>query len=337
MRPGPVLVIQTAFLGDVVLTTPLLARLAARFGPVDVVTTPAAAELIETHPAVRRVIRYDKRGADRGIGGFRRLAERLADARYAAAFLPHRSWRSAALAFAAHIPERTGFADSPAALLYTQRVSRSRSGHESDRLLALAGDRRIAARRPTVSLALTDADRAAASAWLAERRITAPFVAVAPGSIWGTKRWPGYAELVSRLERPVVVLGSTADGDLAAEVAGAAPGRAHSAAGGLSLRESAAIIERASLLVTNDSAPLHLATGVGTPVVAVFGPTTPSQGFGPLGSASRVVQEAGLWCRPCSPHGPATCPLGHHACMQSIAVDRVLSAVASVPAARAAR
>ncbi|HOX20136.1 MAG TPA: hypothetical protein PLI70_04330, partial [Gemmatimonadales bacterium] len=69
MRPGPVLVIQTAFLGDVVLTTPLLARLAARFGPVDVVTTPAAAELIETHPAVHQVIRYDKRGADRGIGG----------------------------------------------------------------------------------------------------------------------------------------------------------------------------------------------------------------------------------------------------------------------------
>ncbi len=142
MRPGPVLVIQTAFLGDVVLTTPLLARLAARFGPVDVVTTPAAAELIETHPAVHRVIRYDKRGADRGIGGFRRLAERLADTRYSAAFLPHRSWRSAALAFAAHIPDRTGFADSPAAMLYTRRVSRPRGGHESARLLALAGDDR---------------------------------------------------------------------------------------------------------------------------------------------------------------------------------------------------
>jgi heptosyltransferase-2 len=336
MRPGPVLVIQTAFLGDVVLTTPLLSRLAARFGPVDVVTTPAAAELVETHPAVRRGIRYDKRGADRGIGGFRRLAEQLADTRYAAAFLPHRSWRSAALAFAAHIPDRTGFDDSPAAILYTRRVSRPRSGHESARLLALADDRRIAGHPPKVSLVLTDADRAAANAWLAERRITTPFVAVAPGSIWGTKRWPGYAELVSRLDRPVVVLGSAADGELAAQVAGAAPGRAHSAAGALSLRESAALIERASLLVTNDSAPLHLATGVGTPVVAVFGPTTPSQGFGPLGGSGRVVQEAGLWCRPCSPHGPATCPLGHHACMQSITVDRVLGAVTAPQTLRAA-
>ena len=173
-------------------------------------------------------------------------------------------------------------------------------------------------------------------AWLAERRITTPFVAVAPGSIWGTKRWPGYTELVARLEKPVVVLGSAADGELAAQVAGAAAGRAHSAAGALSLRESAALIERASLLVTNDSAPLHLATGVGTPVVAVFGPTTPSQGFGPLGGAGRVVQTSGLWCRPCSPHGPATCPLGHHACMQSITVDQVLRAATALPTTAAA-
>ncbi len=75
-----------------------------------------------------------------------------------------------------------------------------------------------------MSLVLTDADRAAASAWLAERRVTTPFVAVAPGSIWGTKRWPGYAELVGALDKPVVVLGSDADGELAAQVAGAAPG-----------------------------------------------------------------------------------------------------------------
>src|SRR2546422_4293022 len=73
----PILVIQTAFLGDVVLTTPLLAALAAQHGPVDVVTTPAAAPLLETHPAVRRVIPYDKRGADRGFAGLLALARRL--------------------------------------------------------------------------------------------------------------------------------------------------------------------------------------------------------------------------------------------------------------------
>jgi heptosyltransferase-2 len=330
MRHSPVLVIQTAFLGDVVLTTPLLARLAAWFGPVDVVSTPAAAALIESHPAVRRTISYDKRGTDRGFGGFRRLADRLAEARYPRVYLPHRSWRSAALAFSAHIPERIGFDDSPAAFLYSERVSRPKGVHESARLLALAGHSRRQEQTPRVELVLTDADRAAAAAWLARRGIATGFVAVAPGSIWGTKRWPRYAELVTRLDRPVVVLGSEADAPLAAEVAAGAPGRAHSAAGTLSLRESAAIIERAALLVTNDSAPLHLATGVGTPVVAVFGPTAPSQGFGPLGNRTRVVQETGLWCRPCSPHGPEVCPFGHHACMQGIEVERVLEAAAAL-------
>lgn len=327
MRPGPVLVVQTAFLGDVVLTTPLLSRLAATHGPVDVVTTPAAAELVATHPAVHQVIPYDKRGADRGIGGFRRLSERLAAGRYAGAYLPHRSWRSAALAWSAHIPERIGFDDSPAAILYSVRVPRPRGGHESSRILALAGPAKPGAAAPAVALALTEADRAAAGAWLSARGISGAFVAVAPGSIWGTKRWPGYAELVQRIDGPIVVLGSEADAPLADQVAAAAPGRAHSAAGALTLRESAAMIEKATRLVTNDSAPLHLAMGVGTPVVAVFGPTAPSQGFGPIGPRSAVVEHRGLWCRPCSPHGPMTCPMGHHACMTSIGVGQVLAAV----------
>ena len=203
-----------------------------------------------------------------------------------------------------------GFGDSPAAILYTERVPRPRAGHESARLLALAGPARGSEAAPAVQLALTEADQAAASAWLKSHGISTPFVAVAPGSIWGTKRWPGYGELAARLDKPVVVLGSAADGPLAATVAAAAKGRGHSAAGQLSLRESAALIAQADLLVTNDSAPLHLATGVGTPVVAVFGPTTPAQGFGPLGRSSAVVEEHGLWCRPCSPHGPADLPLG---------------------------
>src|SRR5258705_526557 len=97
----PTLVIQTAFLGDVVLTTPLLSALAARNGPVDVVTTPIAAPLIETHPAVRQVIPYDKRGSDRGWKGVTALGRRLKAQHYDRAFLPHRSLRTAALALLA--------------------------------------------------------------------------------------------------------------------------------------------------------------------------------------------------------------------------------------------
>ena len=319
------LVIQTAFLGDVVLTTPLLSALATRDGPVDVVTTPAAAVLLEGHPAVARVIRYDKKGADAGLRGLRRLGRALRRTGYARAVLPHRSWRSAALALLAGVRERTGFADSPAAITYTTRVPRPAGGHEVERLLALAG---TADPAPPVALGLGPEDHAEADRWLAGRGLGPGFVALAPGSIWGTKRWPYYPELAAALAGPVVVVGGADDAGLAAEVAARAPGRVHSAAGALGLRASAALIARASVLVTNDSAPLHLATAVGTPVVALFGPTVPAQGFGPRGRADAALGRA-LACRPCSAHGPQVCPLGHHRCMRELPVEEVVRAAAA--------
>ena len=96
-RKAHVLVIQTAFLGDVVLTTGLLNQLAERFGPVDIVTTPAASELVFTHPAVRHTWLYDKRGADQGVAGLLRLAGSLRRNGYRSAYLPHRSFRSAVI------------------------------------------------------------------------------------------------------------------------------------------------------------------------------------------------------------------------------------------------
>jgi heptosyltransferase-2 len=321
-------VIQTAFLGDVILTTPLLTALAERHGPVDVVVTPEAAALLEGHPAVRRVIRYDKKGRDAGLAGFRRLAAELRRRAYGRAYLPHRSWRSAALALVARVPQRTGFADSPAAITYTTRVARARTGHEVERLLALAGAGD--GEPPAVSIALRAEDEAAAERWLAERGVPAGFTAIAPGSIWGTKRWPSYPALAASLEGPLVVVGGREDVELAGEIAAAAPGRAWSAAGALSLRESAALIRRARVLVTNDSAPLHLATAVGTPLVAIFGPTVPEQGFGPRGAGGLALGHAGLLCRPCSAHGPAVCPLGHHRCMRELPVETVAQAVTMV-------
>jgi heptosyltransferase-2 len=329
------LVIQTAFLGDVVLTTPLLTALADKYGPVDVVVTPVAASLLESHPAVRRVIRYDKKGRDAGLGGLRRLGAELRAAGYARVYLPHRSWRSAVLARLARVPERVGFADSPAAITYTTRVPRAPTGHEVDRLLALAGRRTRPA--PPVSLGLTAEDEAAADRWLAERGVEHGFTAVAPGSIWGTKRWPYYRELAAALDGPLVVLGGNDDGMLADEVVAAAPARAWSGAGSLSLRVAAAVIARARVLVTNDSAPLHLATAVGTPVVALFGPTVPEQGFGPRGSRSLALGHAGLACRPCSAHGPEVCPLGHHRCMRELPVETVAEATAMVAGAEERR
>lgn len=326
---SPTLVIQTAFLGDVVLTTPLLSVLAERHGPIDVVTTPAAASLLDHHPAVHDVVRYDKHGADRGWKPFRRLGAELRSRRYDRVYLPHRSFRSALLALWSGASERIGFADSAAAVTYTSRVPRPRDGHEVERLLALAGVRPGDA-APPVSLGLAPTDLAAADAWLASHGVGSDFVALAPGSVWATKRWPYYAELAAGLDRTSVIVGSAEDGQLADAIVAAARGRAVSAAGALSLRGSAALIQRAAILVSNDSAPLHLATAVGTPVVAVFGPTVPEFGFGPRRAGDIVLGHEDLPCRPCSKHGPPACPLGHHRCMRDLAVTDVAAALARI-------
>lgn len=323
------LVVQTAFLGDVVLTTPLLGVLAERHGPVDVVTTPAAAPLLETHPAVRRVIPYAKRGADRGIAGLLRLGRALRAERYAFAYLPHRSLRSAALAVIARIPRRIGFADGWR-LLYTGSRRRPASGHEIDRLLALADAPPHHQTVPT--LGLTAADVAAVEAALRSGGIAGPFAALAPGSIWGSKRWPHYGALAERIAglADVVVVGGAEDAPLGEDITaavGRSSGRGLNLCGRLSLRESAAVIWKAGVLVTNDSAPLHFAQAVGTPTVAIFGPTLPSFGFGPRGPRDRALGVDSLACRPCSAHGPARCPLGHHLCMQSLRVEDVLHAI----------
>ena len=320
-------VIQTAFLGDVVLTTPLLSLLAERHGPVDVVTTSAAATLLETHPAVRSVIRYDKYGTDRGWRGMKKLALELRARRYASVYLPHRSVRSAVLAMLSGARERVGFAGSAAALTYSRRVSRPSTGHEVERLLTLAGS---APSAPRVSLGLAASDYATADAWLATHGVSPRFIALAPGSIWGTKRWPYYAELAAGLDRPCVVVGGAGDRSLADAIVAAAPGRTVSSAGELTLRASAALIQRAAVLVTNDSAPLHLATAVGTPIVALFGPTVPAFGFGPRQPGDVTLGHDGLACRPCSKHGPETCPLGHHRCMRELAVETVAAALAAI-------
>lgn len=162
---------------------------------------------------------------------------------------------------------------------------------------------------------------------------------IAPGSIWGSKRWPYFGELAGGLAArvPVVTVGGPDDAAVGEEIiraVGRAGGRAVNGCGKLTLRQSAALMGRAELLVTNDSAPLHIATAMGTPIVAVFGPTLPEFGFGPLRSGDVALGVAGLDCRPCSRHGPPRCPLGHHRCMRDLAPDVVATAIEEARALR---
>jgi heptosyltransferase II len=316
-----------------VLTTPMIARL-AHSGPVDVLCTPAASALLANNPAVRETIVYDKRGADSGAGGFVRLVKQLRTRKYSAAYFAQGSVRSGALGLAAGIRDRVGFESSAGRWFYTARIPPLENGHHAARLLSLAtrdavGAANDAHLRP--HLYPGAAERTAVDAVLRPNAAGEQLIALAPGSVWATKRWPYYAELAELLrhDAQIVVVGAAADAELAAGIVAATKGQAVDATGKLSLLASAELIGRAAVLVTNDSAPQHLASAMNTPTIAVFGPTVPEFGFGPLADRSVVVGQTGLACRPCDKHGPQRCPLGHWRCMREVTPESVAALVRS--------
>ena len=313
------LVIQTSFIGDTVLTTPLIAELARR-GPVDVVTTPASAGLLANHPGIRTVVPYDKRKSDSGARGFLRIAKRLRAFSYDAAYLAQGSMRSAALAIAAGVTRRVGFGTSAGRWLYSEKVEYRDDLHHAVRLLSLAKPGAEGEVRPRLFPGIPE--RGAVDRFLALHGALdpdRPLVALAPGSVWETKRYPFYVDLARELapRAHIVVVGSADDAGIAADVCAAA-GTPLNAAGVLSLLGSAELIRRCQLLITNDSAPLHLASAVDTATLAIFGPTVPAFGFGPLARKAATIGIDSLPCRPCDRHGPRRCPLGHWRCMQDL-------------------
>ncbi len=338
------LIVQTAFIGDTILTTPLIAELATR-GPVDIVTTPVSAALLQNNPSLRHVFVFDKRNAQRGLGGLwamartirRHRAEHDAGVNRTVAYLAQSSARSAALAVLAGAHERIGFATSPARSMYTRRVPYIENQHHAARLWLLAFPNALRAEpraeRLRPHLFPGAPEKAAVNDLLREHGVSGPFVALAPGSVWATKRWPYYPELARRVtERvPVVVIGGKDDQPQADAIAAVvAPDRFVSAVGRLSLLASAELIGRARAIVSNDSSPTHMASAMGTPTITIFGPTVPDFGFGPLAPRSATLGHAGLDCRPCDRHGPQRCPLGHWRCMRELGVEDVERVLLSI-------
>jgi heptosyltransferase II len=299
-------------------------------GTVDVVTTPAGAPLLSGNPAIRRVMLYDKRGAERGAAGVFRMAARVrAEGRDSTAYLAQGSWRSAALAVTAGYRRRVGFSTSAGKWLYTHRITHRQEQHHVERLLRLAvgDDAAVPSDRLTPSLFPSQDDRDTVERLLSlNTALGQRLIALAPGSVWATKRWPGFPALAAALapRGRIVVIGGLADRELASAIRSTVPD-AIDATGHLSLLSSADLIRRAALLVTNDSLPQHLASAMGTPTVTIYGPTVPGFGFGPLAPRSATAGHEFLDCRPCHPHGPAECPLGHHRCMRDLASADVLS------------
>lgn len=340
---GRVLLAQTSFLGDVVLTTALARVLEEAIPEIELwwLVRPEAVPLLEPRYGSERVLPFDKRGEARGVAGATAIARRLRGLRFDAAIGVQRSLRTAAVLAAARIPLRVGYAGSAGAWLYHRRV-RKIGTHARDRLVALAEGLGVRARgdlpRPVLSVDPEALRRVEGRLAAAGARPDDEVLVVAPGSAWATKQLPArsFGAAAAALQRPgrdrVVILGTPKDRPLAAEIemiVAAAGGRSLDATAGTTIADAVAWIGRARLVLANDSAPAHIAAALDRPVVAAFGPTVPEQGFGPLGDRVRIVGRS-LDCRPCSRHGGERCPIGTHECLEALPAFDVVEAARSL-------
>jgi len=338
------LVIQTGFLGDLVLTLPLVRALHTTQpdSPITLVVREGLGDLLRDQPGIDETIVMRKRRGwlERIVPDRARLVQLRAGG-FHTVYLAHRSFRTGLYAWSTRAPRRVGFARSPSSWACTESVRYSTERHVGERLLALAGETAVTIARGLESpwYVVSAAARAGAARLLAEHGVdpARDFVTIAPGSVWATKRWTerGFSELArwaAAQDLAVVLVGTAAERDLCGRVCRPAGDRVVNLAGRTGSAELAAILERSSALLGNDSGPGHLAAAVGTPVVAVFGPTDPSRGFRPLGRRVLTVDLGeSLACRPCSVHGSRRCPQGHHRCMNELEPADVIARIEAWP------
>ena len=334
-----ILIVQTAFNGDVVLTTPLILATKGIFSEaqLSVLTNPRGRELLEDLAEVNEVIVYDKRGRDRGALGFFSIIKELRTKAFELCICPHRSYRTALLTYLAGIPIRIGYYESSFNFLYTLRVHRDGSLHEVMRGLSLLSPfgMEIGPREHRPFLCVAPGVNEWVDGLFDEAGIKGEglLVGISPGSVWNTKRWipEGFAMVAETLEREygarVLLLGGTEDFEVAQQILTLTRAKPINLVGKTTLKQLVGVMERLNLFVSNDTGTMHIAVARGVPVVAIFGPTVPEMGFAPFDKNSRVLEKKGLYCRPCNPHGPRVCPEGHFQCMRSISPAQVLEAV----------
>jgi heptosyltransferase-2 len=329
-----VLIVRFSSIGDIVLTTPVVRAIRARHpaARITYVVREDYADLLRHNPRIDRILTWRHRSP---LGP---LARELRAGEWTHRLDLHGSLRSRHLRLLVG-GKWTGYPKHRlrrSLLIASRRVRGGTLGPVVERYARAARELDITLDdRPAEVFVSVDAEQAADS-FLDEHGLgrTRRLLALVPGAAHATKRWPTehWAALVDRLAatNDLVILGGAAERGLADALADRGGPAVASAAGRFSLLGAAALLRRSAAVAAGDTGLMHLATAVGTPVIALYGPGVEELGFFPWHAAARVI-ERDLPCRPCSAHGSARCPLGHHRCLRDITPLEVAEALARPP------
>jgi len=321
-----VLVIQTAFLGDAILGTVLLERIHADHpdAQIDYLVRKGNESLFVGHPFLNSVFTFDK---SRKFSDLVRLGRLIRRRHYAVVYNAQRFASSGMLTAISGAKETVGYGNNPLSFLFSKRV-KHRMGpefsqvHEVDRLLDLYFEANGTV-RGLPKLYPTDEDENAV-----KTLTVGDFVTIAPASVWFTKQWPEnkWKELIDALPTAmkIYLIGGHSDSDLCQRIASTSTKEVVVLCGKLSLLQTASLMQKAKMNYANDSGPVHVASAVNAPMVAVFCSTIPGFGFTPLSTVSFSFEtKEKLNCRPCGIHGHKACPKKHFSCAQTIDANQI--------------
>lgn len=314
-----ILIIQTAFIGDVILATPVIEKLKQHHpqAQINFLLKKGHQALLANNPHLTEILLFDK--GKQKYQNLWRLLKQIRAAKYDLVINLQRFASSGFLTAFSGAKEKIGFDKNPFAFTYSKKLPHlindpQHPVHEVERNLSLIhhlADQEII--RPHLYPSKADFE--------AVKR-DAPYLCMAPASKWFTKQWPveKWIQLLDALEDhyEVCLLGGKEDIDLCEKIIQTSQAqRIVNLAGKLSFLASAALMARATMNIVNDSAPLHMASAMNAPTIALFCSTIPNFGFGPLSEKSWVLEtRQQLACRPCGLHGKKACPLGHFHCAE---------------------
>jgi heptosyltransferase-2 len=336
-----ILIVAPNWIGDALLAQPLFARLHDKHPGVaiDALAPPWTAPVLRHMPEIAEVIDAPFHHGELKLAARWRLGRALRDRDYDQAIVLPNTFKSALVPFFAGVPLRAGFlGESRYGLLnLVHKLDKKELPLMAERYAQLAEEPGAAPVRPlsAVRLRVDDANLAIALGRLELSRAK-PIAAFCPGAEYGpAKRWPArhFAALAKQLTSrgyAVWLLGSATDAEIGDEIARLADGAASNLCGRTDLASAIDLLSLAEFVISNDSGLMHVAAGVGRPVVALYGSSSPEH-TPPLAQNARVLRT-GIECSPCFAR---ECPLGHFKCMNDLLPERVINEVNAVKTVRA--